>query len=633
MRGRWVIAAASVASGLLLFLAYAAQARTMAATSESSAQALQAWDMLHGNVLLRGWTLSDVTFYTTELPEYMLVELARGLTGGVVHVAAAFTYALLVVLVGLLAAGREAGRDAGRERLVRLLVAVGIMLAPALRPGTYLLLSAPDHIGTQVPLLTTWLILDRVRARWVPVVIGMLLAWAQIADPQVLYEGVLPLAVVCAARMYRRRGPLAGQWYELSLTAAALGSVVAARIALALIRQAGGFTTRTLLVSFSTADGLSAQLWHRAQGVLQVFGADFLGLPFGPSVLVELIRLVGVALVGWAVVAAVRRFYRESDLIVPVLVMAFMVVLAGYLVTNKGAVNEVVGLLPVGAVLAGRVLGGRLLRAGLVPALAAVLACYIGILATDAARPPARSEDQLAASWLEAHRLTYGLAGYWEASSVTADSGNRVRVRPVRMFDHELVTTPWETDASWYIPQRHDARFVIWAPRTNCVNVCLSIADLRRQFGPPAMTYRVGRYRVLVWRKNLLTNVKTLSWCGYAWAWSSPARPCSGRATQPAGKMADASAQREAAVTGGAGPLLSIWPGRRRARGTEVHGRRQAGFPPEGRNEGADRLISDLARHVADRLATGEGRDGGLQPEQAAPAAERQASVGRERAG
>ncbi len=266
MRGRWVIAGASVASGLLLFLAYAAQARAMAATSESSAQALQAWDMLHGNVLLRGWTLSDVTFYTTELPEYMLVELARGLTGGVVHVAAAFTYALLVVLAGLLAAGREAGRDAGRERLVRLLVAAGIMLAPAPRPGTYLLLSAPDHTGTQVPLLTIWLILDRVRARWVPVVIGMLLAWAQIADPLVLYEGVLPLGVVCAVRMYRRRGPLAGQWYELSLTAAALGSVVAARLALALIRQAGGFTTPTLLVADPPGGGCAGRVGRGGGG-------------------------------------------------------------------------------------------------------------------------------------------------------------------------------------------------------------------------------------------------------------------------------------------------------------------------------------------------------------------------------
>jgi len=208
-----------------------------------------------------------------------------------------------------------------------------------------------------------------------------------------------------------------------------------------------------------------------------------------------------------------------------VLAVAFVVVLAGYLLSNKGAVNEIVGLLPLGAVLAGRVLGGRLLRARLVPALALVLACYTGLLAFDATRPPARSGDQLAASWLEAHHLTYGLAGYWEANSVTVDSGNRIKVRPVRMFRHELVTTPWETNATWYDPQRHDARFVILAPGSSCGNVCLSLPDLHAMFGPPAAVHQVGSYRVLVWRRNLLSHIKSVSWCSYAWAWSTRAKP------------------------------------------------------------------------------------------------------------
>jgi len=62
---------------------------------------LQAWDMLHGNLLLHGWWLSDVSFYTTELPEYMLVDLVRGLNPDVVHVAAAITFTLLLLLAGL----------------------------------------------------------------------------------------------------------------------------------------------------------------------------------------------------------------------------------------------------------------------------------------------------------------------------------------------------------------------------------------------------------------------------------------------------------------------------------------------------------------------------------------------------
>ena len=78
--GRRYVPPAVVAVGLvLLAVAYYLQARTVPTTSEGSSQALQAWSMLHGNTLLRGWSLSDVSFYTTEIPEYALVELVRGL--------------------------------------------------------------------------------------------------------------------------------------------------------------------------------------------------------------------------------------------------------------------------------------------------------------------------------------------------------------------------------------------------------------------------------------------------------------------------------------------------------------------------------------------------------------------------
>ncbi len=69
---------AFVVLGILLYTAYLAQARSIPATSEGGGQALQAWNMLHGNFLLSGWTMSDVSFYTTELPEYMLVEWSTG---------------------------------------------------------------------------------------------------------------------------------------------------------------------------------------------------------------------------------------------------------------------------------------------------------------------------------------------------------------------------------------------------------------------------------------------------------------------------------------------------------------------------------------------------------------------------
>src|SRR5580658_1878849 len=202
LRSRWAAPGAFTGLGLVLFVAYLAEASKLPIFADGSSQALQAWDMLHGNLLLHGWVLSDVSFYTTELPQYMLIELVRGLSPYVVHIAAAMTYALLVVLTAVLAKGKATGREA----LVRVLIPVGIMLAPPFGPilssransSAWVLLSAPDHTGTQIPLVLTWLVLDRLRPRWwLPVLVAAMLTWVEIADSTAIYEGALPIAAVC----------------------------------------------------------------------------------------------------------------------------------------------------------------------------------------------------------------------------------------------------------------------------------------------------------------------------------------------------------------------------------------------------------------------------------------------------
>ena len=94
---------------MALFAGYLRQSRTVSVGSDGASQALQAWDLLHGNLLLHGWWVTDVSFYTTELPQYALLELAHGLTPDVMHVGGAMTYTLLVLAAAFLARGRARG--------------------------------------------------------------------------------------------------------------------------------------------------------------------------------------------------------------------------------------------------------------------------------------------------------------------------------------------------------------------------------------------------------------------------------------------------------------------------------------------------------------------------------------------
>ena len=241
----WAVVAAVAA--VALFAAYLGQSRTVSVGSDGASQALQAWDMLHGNPLLHGWWVTDVSFYTTELPQYVLLELVRGLTVDVMHVGGAMTYTLLVLAAAFLARGRARGR-AG---LTRALLAAGIMLAPQLGAGAGTLVLSPDHTGTAVPVLLVWLLIDRCPARWyVPVLVWLALAWVAVADTLTLFVAVAPLALVCAARValgvLRNSESLREHWYELALLAAAILAIPTELAVTAIIRALGGWQVNAL---------------------------------------------------------------------------------------------------------------------------------------------------------------------------------------------------------------------------------------------------------------------------------------------------------------------------------------------------------------------------------------------------
>jgi hypothetical protein len=508
-RRRWLAPLTFAVAGVSLFALFLGQARTVPANSDGASNALQAWDMLHGNAALRGWSLSDVSFYTTELPQYALVEALRGLNPDTVHVAAAMTYTLVVLLAAALARGRAAGA----EGLARALLAAGIMLAPQAGDGRLVLLSSPDHTGTQVPLLLAWLVLDRARPRWwVPLAVTAILTWAQIADPITAVEGAAPLLVVCAVRLWRRREAWRQQWFELSLAAGSIAAVAAADLALALIRHAGGFAVQVPATAFTSLGQIPLRLWYTAEDGLVLYGADIFGQPTVTAAALVLLHLAGVAVAAWAVARAVRGFLR-AEMVLQVLTAAFIVLVAAYLASAKAVrlstAREVVGLLPIGAVLAGRLVAGRPIPRWLTPAALAVLTLYAGAAVYDAAQMPPPDPDQQVASWLQAHHLTNGIAGYWQASSVTVDSSGKVQVSPVSRAGRGLRAFNWEARRSWYDPRRHDAVFFIYSPADgrSAPFDTPTPAEAETIFGRPWLTCRIAGEDVLVWHKNLLNDL------------------------------------------------------------------------------------------------------------------------------
>ncbi len=550
-RARAATAALVALAAAGLFLAYLRLSRTMPTTADGSSNAVQAWDMLHGNVLLHGWTVSDVSFYTTELPQYALVELVVGYHADVVHVAAAMTYTLLVALAALLAKGRATGVSGA----VRMAVAVALMLAPEPGAGAETVLSSPDHTGTGVPLLFTWLVLDRAltgrdgrahdRARrWLPFAMAALLAWGQIADPLVTYIGALPLVLVSAWRLVRSSQRGAQRWYGLDarLLAAGALSPLLAHGFLAAVRHAGGFYAHPAALLLTPLSQLADRVSITGDLIAVIFGG-YLPQMQGPlAVGWGLLHLVGVPVVLGAFAVVVFRALRRPlpqddksenvgrpagrtggrdgnpmtggrDRVAEILAVAIAVNLGAYVVSMLPSdllgAREIIGVLPMGAALAGRIVGPRLGSVRLRAALVAVLVVFSGALVTSAAVPSVPAASQDAAQWLESQHLTYGIGSYWGANSVTLTTGGRVQVAPL-IGSGPILAYRWESRADWYDPARHDARFLILDLQDATYG---SMEPAIAQFGPPAAEPRYfGRFAVLLYDHNLLVGLSAL--CG-----------------------------------------------------------------------------------------------------------------------
>ena len=503
--GAWVVGTAAA------FAVYLRLAQTRAVNSDGASQALQAWDLLHGNLLLRGWTVSDVSFYTTELPQYALVELIRGLHADVVTTCAAMTYTLAVLLAALVAKGTSTGR----QGLLRVAVAAGIMLAPQLDSGTNVLLSSPDHIGTSVPLLLTWLVLDRGGRRWyIPVITSVLLSLAEVADSIAAVAGIIPLALVCVVRAawFARQRRVRDVGYELALAGGAVAAAEAARSFLSAITTAGGFTVRPLGIQLAP---LGAIFWHNlqvtAQCLLLLFGANTGGPSTREVTFFLLLHFAGVLLAAAGIAVAGWRIRRGGDLASQVLLAAIAVNVSAFIVTNRAvdvtSAREIAPVLPFAAALAARQLSPALRPASRL--LIVIGIGYVAGLGLELTAPAAPPQSALLTAWLESHHLgDAGLGGYWQANVVTLTSGGTVAIRPIADDGNGAGAERGEIEDAWFDPRRGAAHFVVLNPGDPEYPGYADYRGVRATWGNPARVYHVGQYTIWYWPTNLLATIR-----------------------------------------------------------------------------------------------------------------------------
>jgi hypothetical protein len=507
-------AAAWAGAALALYAFFARISFGGRVNSDGANSALQAWDLVHGHLLLHGWHIGDATFYFFELPITGVMELIVGLGDVAAHLASALAY----LIVAAFAAALAVAGSTGSARVVRCAVVVTVLAVPLLAaPDVLMLLEEPDHVGTSVFILVSFLLVSRAPSRWYSApLLCVILCAGQVSDLTVRYVAVPAIVVVCGYQMLAARKLRS---MDAALAAAAAASVPLESMLRALMVHVGGFIMVAPRAKLS-----SPRLWPQHASVTWLdirvlFGAvtepdarlAWLRAAFGVVCLLAALAGLGRAAWTW------RTASRAEQLLGLAIVCNVGVYLISVMPLPNGS-REVAAVLPCGAILAARALVPARIASRRRSAAAIATTALIALvpLVTAAARPPAgatsgpstRPATAPLSSWLTTHGLTYGIGGYWDASVVTLQSGGKVKVRAVDL--HQYASEPgwkinipgWETNALWYDPSRYQATFAVAD-----VHGRYPAAAFEQFFGKPEQTYRAAGWIVLVYRKNLLAQV------------------------------------------------------------------------------------------------------------------------------
>src|SRR5271166_1979849 len=240
-RHRKLASAIGLSLGLItLSAAYIRLSFGILKTSDDAAFVLQAQDIIHGNILLHGWTLSPDSYYTILMPLYVTAGLVTHLATPM-YLVPPFVYAILVTLCVAVAWSRVEVA----HRVISILLIITVVGLPS---SLFADLSDVTHVSTVILILTTFCLLAADRRL---VLASVPLILANTGDPFSWWVGTLPIAVV-GLQLLRRR-----QERGFRVIVFAATCFLASRLLSAAIRLAGGFTSRPAQSVFVPLEGFT----------------------------------------------------------------------------------------------------------------------------------------------------------------------------------------------------------------------------------------------------------------------------------------------------------------------------------------------------------------------------------------
>jgi hypothetical protein len=488
----------SVGFLLILFIFYLIYNRlfaTVGGNSDGASNLLEAKSMLKGNLLLKGWTLSPDTFWTIDTSISAIVIAVRGFTPSLLYNVPAVIYALIMMASLFLIKGKS-NLAKSWPMIVVGLVIIGIT-SPLL---TKFAAESPIHLGTVLYCLFTLIVMDKIKEGWTRniaiFVIGIL---ACIGDPFTLFIFILPMLVVLGLRWYY----IERNKNDLFLIGTLIAVIPATILILKAVRLFGGFYSYPLDAGFMSYASISSNISLSIQSILYLFGVN----PFGYQllsyqVIESFLRLVSLCLVIYFAVKSIQGITRKNqdyDIISGILCMAILFDIISFILGQGGKdLGSPRFLSPViifGGIIAGRNI--KIQQRWFSLAAILFLACYLVFFIPRLLAPTAIPPTVDVENWLRTNGYTYGYGAYWDASIITVDTSNDIKVRPVS-YDGYICPWEWLSENEWY--DNTPAYFLVYDNSNSCP---VNFNEATKTFGPPSQIKQIDNFTILTWKNDI----------------------------------------------------------------------------------------------------------------------------------
>lgn len=481
---------------ILLFLVYGVYLGTVCMrvplNSDHANQLLQAEDILKGNILLKGWNLTGVSFRFTELPFYLL---ATGLFG-----ARTYSYVFCITLMAfvLFTAGfllAEEGRSFSFSDFILFLAAAGM---PTLAMADF----SRGHSGAFIYAILILFCYNRYAETKSSIVLafyGLLILLCCASDMIILMIMILPI-LFYALIAERDRLPIG-----VTILAAGAGATLDKGLCvLGGVNKNAFLDTRKFIYIHKGFEKFGDFL----EGISELLRCDFSGKPLLAISTARyfLYSLIAVA----AVVIVIRNLgafsqNKAKDRITTILSLSLT--LMGLICTltdiySSTESNRYIAYFPTAI---GIILVRNLPRK---PALTATaLFCAALCLITPPHGRIITKQDRLALA-LRDLGLKNGYASFWNASHTTVASGETVTVRSIRVRERILGNPDfieaqnWFCKTEWY---NEPANFVVV---DNVEYLNTSEKNIQMLLGDPSQRIELeDGYRVLIYDRDISSEI------------------------------------------------------------------------------------------------------------------------------